>query len=550
MEKIRIDGAVFRTLIEYGFNCLMKNKKIVNELNVFPIPDGDTGDNMCLTLEGGLNAIKDKSTDNISEMARTCSDGMINSARGNSGVILSQLFFGFAKGLRGLYSASISDVVSAMATGVKQGYLAVDKPTEGTMLTVAKDLAQGLCNLDLKNIEVEEFAKIILEITKKSVERTPDQLDILKANGVVDSGGAGLYYIIEGCCRYLQGEIIEDNPSNKYTKKDVDYSHFNEDSIMQFGYCSEIMLQLTRKKTDIDNFNLQALKDFLNNIGDSLVVFQSGYVIKIHIHTFEPHKLLEYCSRYGEFLEVKIENMTLQHSNIHIENNFSPNMPEARERKKYGVVAVASGEGIVKLFKDFGADVIIDGGQTNNPSVNDFIQAFEKTNSEVIFVLTNNSNVILTAKQSAKNFNSSKIHIIETKNIGEGYAVLSMLDFTSDDDEKIVNNMYKEISNTTTGAITRANKSSKYKGVNILKDDYIGLINNNIVTANSIRIRAVFDLLDNMLQDTKDDIVLIFGKNFTLDERKVVREYILSKNYDIEIYEIDGNQEIYDLYII
>ena len=550
MEKIRIDGVVFRILIEYGFNCLMKNKKIVNELNVFPIPDGDTGDNMCLTLEGGLNAIKDKSTDNISEMARICSDGMINSARGNSGVILSQLFFGFAKGLKELYSASISDVVSAMATGVKQGYLAVDKPTEGTMLTVAKDLAQGLCNLDLKNIEVEEFAKIILEITKKSVERTPDQLDILKVNGVVDSGGAGLYYIIEGCCRYLQGEIIEDNPSNKYTKKDVDYSQFNEDSIMQFGYCSEIMLQLTRTKTDIDNFNLQALKDFLNNIGDSLVVFQSGYVIKIHIHTFEPHKLLEYCSRYGEFLEVKIENMTLQHSNIHIENNFSPNMPEERERKKYGVVAVASGEGIVKLFKDFGADVIIDGGQTNNPSVNDFIQAFEKTNSEVIFVLTNNSNVILTAKQSAKNFNSSKIHIIETKNIGEGYAVLSMLDFTSDDEEKIVNNMYKEISNTTTGAITRANKSSKYKGVNILKDDYIGLINNNIVTANSIRIRAVFDLLDNMLQDTKDDIVLIFGKNFTLDERKVVREYILSKNYDIEIYEIDGNQEIYDLYII
>lgn len=550
MEKIRIDGVVFRTLIEYGFNCLMKNKKIVNELNVFPIPDGDTGDNMCLTLEGGLNAIKDKSTDNISEMARICSDGMINSARGNSGVILSQLFFGFAKGLKELYSASISDVVSAMATGVEQGYLAVDKPTEGTMLTVAKDLAQGLCNLDLKNIEVEEFAKIILEITKKSVERTPDQLDILKANGVVDSGGAGLYYIIEGCCRYLQGEIIEDNPSNKYTKKDVDYSQFNEDSIMQFGYCSEIMLQLTRTKTDIDNFNLQTLKDFLNNIGDSLVVFQSGYVIKIHIHTFEPHKLLEYCSRYGEFLEVKIENMTLQHSNIHIENNFSPNMPEERERKKYGVVAVASGEGIVNLFKDFGADVIIDGGQTNNPSVNDFIQAFEKTNSEVIFVLTNNSNVILTAKQSAKNFNSSKIHIIETKNIGEGYAVLSMLDFTSDDEEKIVKNMYKEISNTTTGAITRANKSSKYKGVNILKDDYIGLINNNIVTANSIRIRAVFDLLDNMLQDTKDDIVLIFGKNFTLDERKVVREYILSKNYDIEIYEIDGNQEIYDLYII
>ncbi len=550
MEKIRIDGVVFRILIEYGFNCLMKNKKIVNELNVFPIPDGDTGDNMCLTLEGGLNAIKDKSTDNISEMARICSDGMINSARGNSGVILSQLFFGFAKGLKELYSASISDVVSAMATGVKQGYLAVDKPTEGTMLTVAKDLAQGLCNLDLKNIEVEEFAKIILEITKKSVERTPDQLDILKANGVVDSGGAGLYYIIEGCCRYLQGEIIEDNPSNKYTKKDVDYSQFNEDSIMQFGYCSEIMLQLTRTKTDIDNFNLQALKDFLNNIGDSLVVFQSCYVIKIHIHTFEPHKLLEYCSRYGEFLQVKIENMTLQHSNIHIENNFSPNMPEERERKKYGVVAVASGEGIVKLFKDFGADVIIDGGQTNNPSVNDFIQAFEKTNSEVIFVLTNNSNVILTAKQSAKNFNSSKIHIIETKNIGEGYAVLSMLDFTSDDEEKIVKNMYKEISNTTTGAITRANKSSKYKGVNILKEDYIGLINNNIVTANSIRIRAVFDLLDNMLQDTKDDIVLIFGKNFTLDERKVVREYILSKNYDIEIYEIDGNQEIYDLYII
>lgn len=549
MEQIEINGQTLKSLIEYSYNSLLINKKIINDLNVFPIPDGDTGDNMCMTLEGGLLAIKDKSINSISEMAKTCSEGMVNAARGNSGVILSQLFYGFADGLQDLSIATLNNLLSAAKNGVKYGYLAVDKPAEGTMLTVARETTKELEKLDLQNISIDDFMKKLLDIVQTSVEATPEKLAKLKENGVVDSGGAGLYYIVEGCNKYLHGEELESHNVNS-SQDDIDYSKFNENSILEFGYCSEVMLQLTKQKTDIDKFDIEALKDYLNSIGDSLVVFQTGYVIKVHVHTFEPYKLLEYCGRFGEFLKVKIENMTLQHSEVHIQNNFAPKIAKRTERKKYGVVAVASGEGIKQTFKDFGADVIIDGGQTNNPPSSDFIKAFDEANCDIIFVLPNNNNVILSAKQAAKNYKASKIYVIETKNIGEGYAVLSMLDFTSNNVEEIIKNMYEEIKNTTTGSITIATRTTKCNNIAITKDDFIGLINKNIITSNGIRIRATCDLIDKMSLNTKDYVVLIYGKNFMQKEKTFVSEYIQSKYNNLEIYEIDGNQDIYDLYII
>lgn len=550
MEKFIIDGEILKNFLEYSYNSLFVNKKIINDLNVFPIPDGDTGDNMCMTFEGGLSAIKNNSTKNVYELARCCSNGMLSSARGNSGVILSQLFDGFANGLKDKQSVSLYELVVAFESGVKQGYLAVDKPTEGTMLTVARETTENLKVLNLQEISIEEFIEKTLKIVHKSVEETPDKLDKLKEAGVVDSGGAGLYYIAEGVSKYLNGEVIANqNENGGQQTSDIDYSNFNENSVLKFGYCSEVLLQLTKSKTDIDKFDLQALKDYLNSIGDSLVVFQTGYVIKVHVHTFEPYKLLEYCGRFGEFLKIKIENMTLQNSEVVIQNKFKKLEPN-KKRKKYGVVTVANGSGIRQMFKDFGADVVIDGGQTNNPPSSEFLSAFEEANADTIFVLPNNDNIILTAKQAAKNYTNSTVHIIETKDIGQGYSVLSMLDFSSDDVDQIIDDMYIQINNNLTGAITTATRTTKFNNIDITKDDYIGLIGKNIVVSDANRLNATKTLIEKMELETKSYAVLLYGKNFLAEEKSVVSELISSKYKNLEVYEIDGNQDIYDIYII
>ena len=550
MEQVIIDGNILNDLMQYGLSSLLQNRKIVNDLNVFPIPDGDTGENMYLTLQGGVRAIKDLKESSVSSVARIASDGMLNAARGNSGVILSQLFDGFANGITNKDTIVLADLVIAFESATKQGYSAVDQPTEGTILTVARETTESLKVLDLSKMSALDFVDQLLQIVKKSVEATPDKLQKLKDNGVVDSGGAGLYYIFEGCAKYLRGENVEIISSKTVDTAEVDYHKFNENSVLEFGYCSEVLLQLTKHKCDIDKFDLNALKDFLNSIGDSLVVVQNGYTIKVHVHTFEPYKLLEYCGRFGEFLKVKVENMTLQHSETQIQNNFAPKTVENKQRKKYGVVAVANGAGVKSVFKEFGADVVIDGGQTNNPASSDFIQAYTEANAEIIFVFANNSNVILAAKQAADKYKAAKIHIIKTRNIGEGYAGLSMLDFTVEDDSAIVENIESEIKNARTGAITVASRTTVYNGLSIKEGDYIGLVDENIVTVHALKPRVVINLLDQMQPEQKVCVTLIYGKNFSSKEKEFAKNYLATKYPDLEVYEIDGGQEIYDLYVV
>ena len=549
MAKIQIDGQELKNLIEYGYNSLFINKTIINDLNVFPIPDGDTGDNMCMTLEGGLKLIKKEESNSVSDISEKCSIGMLNAARGNSGVILSQFFDGFYRGVKGKETISLNDIITAFRSATEQGYLAVDQPTEGTMLTVARESTESLENSrsDLEELSLADFNERLLNIIKTSVDKTPEKLEKLKENGVVDSGGAGLYYIIEGCYKYLHGESIS-VVLDEQEVKTADLNKFNENSVLEFGYCSEVLLQLTRNKTDVDSFDVDKLKEFLNSIGNSLVVVKTGYVVKIHVHTFEPYKLLEYCGRYGEFLKVKIENMMLQHNEANIQNNFAPKPIKSEKRKKYGVVTVASGEGVKELFKNFGADVVIDGGQTNNPPSSDFIDAFIKINAETIFVFPNNSNVILTAKQAAKSYKASDVVVIESKNIGEGYAGLSMLDFTSEEKE-IENTLNEEIKNTVCGAITTATRTTFCNGIAINKGDYLGLIK-DIVCCDATRIRAIYKLIDVIKADVKDNALLIYGKNIEDGEKTLIKQYLTHKYPHLEVYEVDGMQNVYDLYIV
>ena len=550
MSEIQIDGALLKDLIVSGYKNLKLNQKIVDELNVFPVPDGDTGSNMVKTMEGGYFAIKDLDEHNAGVVAKKCSDGMLLNARGNSGVILSQLMYGVSKSIGDKQTLALDDISAAFDCGVKQGYMAVDNPQEGTMLTVARESAEHVKTVLGKNSTLDEFVVGLLNACQESVNRTPEQLAILKESGVVDSGGAGIYYIFEGFKKCLRAEKIDYNLSAESTDDQPDYSKFNENSTLSYPYCSEVLLQLLRSKTDIDHFDLEKVREYLNSIGDSLVLVQTGSIIKVHVHTYTPDKLLSFCQQFGEFLKIKIENMTVQHSDAHIENHFQPKKQETQKKKPFGLVTVACGEGVIKMFQDFGADEVVSGGQTNNPSVEDFISAFDKTCADTIFVLPNNSNIYLTACQARDMYKASEIVVIDSKTIGDGYSAMSMLDYSSGDKDEIISTMLGEMARTSTGMVTRAIRSTTCNSVDILKDDYIALYGKKVVVSNRERIRTICDLLDDMMREPKDIATAIYGKNMTDNEKQFFMSYATSKYPLLEIYEMDGGQDVYDIYLI
>ena len=295
---------------------------------------------------------------------------------------------------------------------------------------------------------------------------------------------------------------------------------------------------------------MEKTRNFIKSIGDSIVLVKTGSVLKIHVHTFTPYKLLEYCQNYGEFLKIKIENMTLQHNENIVENVFTPVNPEKKERKKYGIVAVASGDGLIQTFKDIGADIVIGGGQTNNPSTKDFIDAFEKINADTIFVFPNNSNIILTAIQAKNAYKYSDIVVCESKNIGQGYAAISMINLEDDDKDNILQGINEEMKNVVAGSITRSIRSTNINNLDIHEDDYIGIIDKNLVVTEKVRIRAIFSLIEKMHPEDKYYATIIYGKELSDEEKNLINIFIKEKYPDLEMYEIEGGQEVYNIHII
>ena len=547
-NKTLVDGKLFYSIIAAGVNNLIKNVKTVNELNVFPIPDGDTGDNMLHTLSGGFEKMRGIENDNVGVSARALADGMLLNARGNSGVILSQLFAGLAKGLEGLENATVKQLASAFNEGVKTAYLSVITPVEGTILTVAREsFDKGEQSLK-KDSDISFYFNSVLSEMRVSLENTPNLLAVLKEAGVIDSGGAGLFYIVDGMKRALSGEEIEaDASSGKPAVKNIDFSLFDEDTEMTFGYCTEFLLRLQNKKTDVAAFDEKVIIDYLSTIGDSIVCFKTGSIVKAHVHTFEPYKALEFCRKFGEFLTIKIENMTLQHNET-IGSEIAVTKP-VKERKKFGVVTVATGAGIIEMFKEFGADVVIDGGQGNNPSAEDFIKAFDETNADDIFVLPNNGNIILTAKQAGKMYDGSKIHVIETKNIGDCYSALSMLDYSCDNAEIIADNMKKDAETVTTGMITRAIRNAKLNGVDIHDGDYIGFTDKTMFASCPEPSDTFVTLCEKLGIKEKSFLIVLFGAAAKEEDKEKVRSYAESLG-NVEFYAIEGGQEVYDYIVI
>ena len=551
--EVVLSGPLFFEMVRGGAGRLANNRAVVNDLNVFPIPDGDTGDNMYMTIDSGAGAVKSGEKYDLNSVSEQIARGMLLGARGNSGVILSRIFAGIAKGFEGVESADVRTLGEALEHGVKEAYGAVSQPVEGTILTVFREAVSYANGRIGEDTDLLRYFEDFTGELQRSLLRTPELLSVLKEAGVVDSGGAGLVYIAEGMKNVLNGEIEEGQmeAAPQSGKKAPDFSKFNEDSVLEFGYCTEFLLQLQRAKTDVDHFDVAGLTDWLNGIGDSVVCFAEGSVIKVHVHTTEPGVVLNHCQEFGEFLTLKIENMTLQHSEAKIENRYTPEMPALkRARKKFGIAAVANGEGVKETFRSSGVDYVVEGGQSMNPSTEDFLRAFDEINADTIFVFPNNGNVILTAKQAAELYDKSDVRVIGTKDIGQGYAGVSMLDSSIGDADEMVREVEEVISQVVTGGVSKAVRDTEKDGVAIVKGDYLGFVGDTVYTDQKTAFDAAIELTEKLDAGKRDVMFLICGADAPENEARGLYDELSKRFRRTEIIMIDGGQPIYDYLIV
>lgn len=564
-----ISAELFEELATSGAACLKTNKKTVNDLNVFPIPDGDTGDNMYMTLQGGLSYLKSETDGSLASKSEALANGMILNARGNSGVILSQFFSGIAKGLSGISEASTRVFAEALAKGVNQAYKAVVTPVEGTVLTVAREATEyALSHLE-ENLTIKDFFRQYVEQMKLSLDKTPELLEVLAEAGVVDSGGAGLLVIFEGMLAAMEGQSYElSEDAGESAAKALDFSKFDENSVMTFGYCTELLLRLqTSKVENPKDFDIQIIIDYLSTVGDSIAAFLTGTIVKIHVHTLTPYKVLEFCQRFGEFLTVKIENMTLQHNetdesfagkskpadkpeNKPADKKEESSFRRKRQRRPFALVTVASGAGLSNTFLEFGADFVIDGGQTKNPSVEDFISAFDEVNADDVFVLPNNSNIILAAKGARDIYKDSRIHVIETKSFGEAYSILSMLDYSSGDAEAIAEEMQENMKSSVTGMVTTSIRSVTLDGVKIEEGDYIGFSGKTMLVSEKTPIDAFKQLSKKLCAAEREFMIVFFGDKMTDADMNEAERFVSDTYPNVEYYAVHGCGEVYNYIVI
>ena len=547
MENTTLDGVLFAKLLRGGAAGLQAKKQLVNDLNVFPIPDGDTGDNMFLTINAGATAVGEGS-ESLSQVAGKAASGMLLGARGNSGVILSRIFAGLAKGFEGVQTADVRALATAFESGVSEAYGAVSVPVEGTILTVLKDAVAYANGRVSESSTLDSYFADFNRELKLSLERTPDLLDVLREAGVVDSGGAGLGAIVEGMIATLGGAEAVVAANEDAQPQRVDLDAFTETSVLEFGYCTEFLLRLQSAKVDLDTFDEAELIDYLNSVGESVVCFREGSIVKVHVHTKTPGDILNQMQRYGEFLTFKMENMTLQHNENHMAEKLAPK--PRTPHKPFGVVSVAAGEGIKDAFVSLGCDAVVDGGQSMNPSAEDLIAAFRRVNADVIFVFPNTSNIIMTAKQAAQLYEDAQVRVVPTKTIGEGYAAISMLDTTSGDADAIAAELEEIIEGVVTGMVSRAVRDTEMNGVSVRKDDFIGFAGDTIHTANADRNEAAAALCEATKAGRYDIMLLVVGADAGSDEAQALCQTLQKQYRRTEIVMIDGGQPIYDYIII
>ena len=549
MSTETLNGKSFLEMVSSGAAVLDANRKTVNDLNVFPIPDGDTGDNMEMTIRSGCEAAS--SSESIGTVASEIARGMLMGARGNSGVILSRIFAGIAKGLEGLDGASVVQLAAAFGKGVEESYRAVSVPVEGTILTVWREAvaaAEGATDIE------SYFAALVPEM-KKSLDNTPELLAVLKEAGVVDSGGAGMLCIAEGMADAVNGKAHSvEAASEKAAAAAVDLDGFGPDSVLEFGYCTEFLLRLqTSKVGDVASFDEGVIKDYLNAVGESVVCFRDGSIVKAHVHTMTPGDILNHVQQWGEFLTLKIENMALQHSGATIQNNFKDPSGEQlikARRQRLAVVAVASGAGLVQAFKDAGVEEVIEGGQTMNPSSGDFVEAFRRVNAETIIVFPNNSNILLAAQQAAGLYHDSEVIVLPSKNIGSGYVAAASIDRSASDIHEIVDAALATIDSVTTCMVSRAVREADYEGVKVREGEYIGFERSRILTSRQSRNEAAMTVAEAVGLQLHEVAIIFHGSDTPASEAEALAAGLMKKYPRTEIMLTDGGQPVYDYIIV
>ncbi|EEA85188.1 DAK2 domain-containing protein [Peptacetobacter hiranonis] len=533
-----IKAKAFREMFVSGANNLQNSKDLVDKLNVFPVPDGDTGTNMSLTISYAMKELEKVGEDDITKIAKALSKGSLMGARGNSGVILSQIIRGIGKSVEGKDKLSTVDLAKALKGGSDTAYKAVIKPVEGTILTVIRETAEYAVKLAKRENNIEKFLGKVVREANVSLENTPNLLKNLKDAGVVDSGGKGLTLILEGFYLAIVGKSVVPATAEKAELKNVSLSSADNTSTedIKFGYCTEFILES-------DKIDDAGIRDIMLGYGDSLAVVGDEGVIKVHVHTNEPGNVLQEALKYGQLLTIKIENMRMQHENILEGVAENAEYEEPVEEKEFAFISTSMGEGLASIFKDFGVDHVIEGGQTMNPSTEDFMKAIDKIHAKNIFILPNNSNIIMAANQ-AKELSDKNIIVIPTKNIPQ--AVSALVGFnpeaTAEENEA---NMIESLSYVKSGQVTFAVRDTVMNGIEIREGNIIGIAEKELIAAGDEVDEVTKELVEKLVDEDSAIITLFYGEDVTEEQAEELRGELEEKFEDIDVELYYGGQPLY-----
>ncbi|MBS3680091.1 DAK2 domain-containing protein [Ornithinibacillus massiliensis] len=544
MAVQKLDGIMFSQMVLTGAHHLTNNAKKIDALNVFPVPDGDTGTNMNLSMTSGANEVRKNKSESISDVANAFSKGLLMGARGNSGVILSQIFRGFAKGMDKKISLTTKDLALAFDSGVQTAYKAVMKPVEGTILTVAKDAAKKAVEIGEQEDDVIVMMEKVLQEAKASLKRTPDLLPVLKEVGVVDSGGQGLVTVYEGFLSALKGEELPDDVVEMDDMINAEHhksaQDFMDTSEIEFGYCTEFMVKFEEDKLQENPFDESEFRNELSQHGDSLLVVSDEEIVKVHVHTEYPGNVLTIGQRHGSLINMKIENMREQHTAI-VGEPVKPATP--KEKAEFGIVTVAMGSGLKALFESLGATVVIEGGQTMNPSTQDIADAINQANAKNVIVLPNNKNIVMAAEQAAE-LSEVNAAVVATKTIPQGISALLAFHPEENLDANKAN-MLEASSHVKTGQITYAVRDTQIDGISIENGNFMGIAEGKIVTTDKDRLEAVKQLFQELITEDDEILTILSGEDVSEDEVNELVSYVEENYEDVEIEVHNGNQPIY-----
>lgn len=530
-----IDGNKFRGMFVSGANNLQNNKDLVDKLNVFPVPDGDTGTNMSLTISYAIKELSKVNNDNITDIGKALSKGSLMGARGNSGVILSQIIRGIAKSIEGKDSLNVNDLALALKNGSDTAYKAIIKPIEGTILTVIRETGEYAVKIANENMDMIEFLELVVKQANESLEKTPELLKALKEAGVVDSGGKGLVLMLEGMLSSLKGNNIDSIAGGVSSNVEVKVEQNISTEDIKFQYCTEFILESDK----VDDL---VIREKFMKFGDSLAVVGDEGVIKVHVHTNDPGLALQEALSYGQLLTIKIENMKLQHENVVLSEAEQTKKIQVEE-KEYGFIATSMGEGLAQIFKDFGVDHIIEGGQTMNPSTEDFMKAIESLHARNIIILPNNSNIIMAANQ-AKELSDKNIIVIPTKNVAQAFATLVTFDgdATAEENES---NMVEALSTVKSGQVTYAVRDTVINDIEVKEGNIIGLAEGKLLAAGEGVNEITTDLIEKLVDEDSAIITLFYGEDTSKEDAEALASDLEEKFEDIDVELHYGGQPLY-----